>query len=165
MKLADSFTPPDRLMLQLRSQVMTKKGRLRIRVFLIVLGFVIFPIKYTILSIAGTKGSATIEQLSTECYLGKAQMAQPRVKASFFIAGTKQVVAGRGGYGNPDFCQLSIGDSVEVTYLQIPGIDFLLVTLGEAERMILEIIAGAIFINIVGNVILAFDKIDQKKRP
>ena len=121
------------------------------------------PAKYAALSVFGTTAIGKVISLSTECSGGKPILPQPSLTAKFSITGTEYEIHG-GQEGVPEFCNLKVGDAVKVAYFLVPKINHMVVTTGNPKEIFLTMFAGGIFLFIVGNLMLALSKWEEKKK-
>jgi hypothetical protein len=131
-----------------------KYMRWQIQFVLAIMFFIIIPFKYAVLAIAGTDTTGKVSQKSTLCEHRQPVAPQPRVTAKYFIANVEQEVKGHGGFGNPEFCEISLGSTVEISYLQIPRTEYVFATMGDPKRIYFEFMIGGIFVNVAANLML-----------
>jgi hypothetical protein len=131
---------------------------------MVVVFLVLMPLKYAVLSLGGTESIGTVILLSTSCDNGKPTKPQPRITAYFLAGEVKHEVLGGEGNGIPEFCTINIGDAVRVTYFAIPKVNYILATVGNPKEIFLTFFGCGIFLNIVGNLMLALLKWDEVSR-
>jgi hypothetical protein len=143
---------------------MEQNRRWQIRAVLAVIFLVLIPLKYIVLSVAGIETTGKIISLSTPCEGGTPVRPQARLTAVFWIGRAEHKVLGAAGYGNPDFCSLNIGDIVNVAYITMTKVNYILATIGDPKSALSSFLAGGILINIVGNLLLTLLQWNQARK-
>lgn len=143
---------------------MSKIRRRQIRFALAVVFLVLLPLKYVILSTIGTEITGRVVLLSTACESATPIKSKPYITAVFFTGETKQEIEGKAGYGNPEFCDLRIGDGVKISYLEAPKTSYILSTIGNPRRILFAFVFGGILVNVLGNLVLTLLKWEDSRR-
>jgi hypothetical protein len=125
---------------------------------------VLMPLKYAILSVGGTETIGKITLLSTSCDNGSPIKPKPRVTAVIWVGNMKHEVSGGGGDGISEFCNIKIGDTLKVTYFDVPKVNYIVATIGNPKEIFLTFFGCGIFLNIVGNLLLVLLKWDAGRR-
>lgn len=143
---------------------MSKVIRRQIRFALAVVFLFLLPLKYVVLSTVGTNITGRVTLLSTACESATPIKSKPYITSVFSIGATKHEIEGKAGYGNPEFCDLHIGDAIKITYLEAPKTSYILATTGNPRRILLAFLFGGVLINVLGNLVLTLLKWEDGRR-
>ena len=125
---------------------MNKSTRSRLSAFLVFL--ILLPAKFAFLTAFGTQVEGSIISLSQSCdYYGITTEPQPRIDAIYLIGNEQHQVEGEAGYGNPEFCDLRIGEKVGITYFNIPRFHYTIEHIGNPKTAFLFFFWSGFVIN------------------
>ena len=140
---------------------MNKNSHWKIRVTLLIFFLILLPLKYGILSLAGTETIGKITALSAPCENGIKSPPQPREMINFYVKDTEHEMLSDGGIQN--FCHVKIGDKVQVTYFYLPIFNYMLLTIRNPIADFWIFFGCGILFNCIANLILLFGLVAKNR--